>query len=83
MSSDGEEDIRPRGSVEFVECSVLDSIVPASTNLDIETALNSSVATWAEGGAPSLAHIQQRQSLFFGKLTCDYNQAYILLIHRS
>ncbi len=60
------EEARPRGSIEFVESSVLDTIIPLETKLDIEDALSGSVERLDDGRDSPLAAIPQRQALFFG-----------------
>jgi hypothetical protein len=60
------EDAQPRGSLEFVETSVLDTIVPLASPLNIEDALNGSVARLDDSHASPLASIPQRHTLFFG-----------------
>jgi hypothetical protein len=60
------EDAQPRGSLEFGETSVLDTIVPLANPLDIEEALRGSVERLDDGHASPLASIPQRQALFFG-----------------
>ncbi len=62
---DGEE-VQPRGSLEFVESSILDTIIPAASNLNIEEALSGSVERLDNGNESPLAAIPQRQALFFG-----------------
>lgn len=61
------EEARPRGSLEFVETSILDTIVPLASNLNIEEALKGSVERLDEGNDSPLAAIPQRNALFFGK----------------
>lgn len=61
------DEARPRGSLEFVESSILDTIVPAASELNIEEALSGSVERLDEGNDSPLASIPQRQSLFFGQ----------------
>jgi hypothetical protein len=65
--ADDIEQAPPRGSVDFTESSILDTIIPASTNVNIEEALGSSVERLDEGAASPLSAIPQRQILFFGK----------------
>jgi hypothetical protein len=60
------EDARPRGSLEFVESSVLDTIIPSASPLNIEQALSGSVERLDDSNASPLASIPQRQTLFFG-----------------
>lgn len=60
------EEVRPRGSLEFAESSILDTIVPAASDLNIEEALSGSVERLDEGNDSPLAGIPQRQALFFG-----------------
>ena len=67
MAEMEEEEARPRGSVEFVETSILDTIVPIATNLNIEEALKGSVERLDEGNDSPLAAIPQRNALFFGR----------------
>jgi hypothetical protein len=62
-----EEEARPRGSLEFVESSILDTIIPLASNLNIEDALKGSVERLDEGNDSPLAAIAQRNALFFGK----------------
>jgi hypothetical protein len=69
MAEMEEEEARPRGSLEFVESSILDAIVPLSSNLNIEEALKGSVERLDEGNDSPLAAIPQRNALFFGKLS--------------
>ncbi len=64
-----EEEARPRGSIELVESSVLDTIIPLETKLNIEDALSGSVERLDEGSDSPLAAIPQRQALFFGTLS--------------
>jgi len=59
------EDARRRGSFEFVESSVLDTIIPSASPLNIEQALSGSVVPLDDGNASPLATISQRQTLFF------------------
>ena len=66
MSEFGEE-IRSRGSIEFVESSILDTIIPLASDFDIEEALSGSVERLDEGNDSPLATIPQRHALFFGK----------------
>tara|TARA_R110002060_G_scaffold33186_2_gene43926 strand:+ start:230 stop:436 length:207 start_codon:yes stop_codon:yes gene_type:complete len=61
------EEARARGSLEFVESSILDTIVPAASDLSIEEALSGSVERLDEGNDSPLASIAQRQALFFGQ----------------
>lgn len=61
------EEAQPRGSLEFVESSILDMIVPAASDLNIEDALSGSVERLDEGNDSPLAAIPQRQALFFGQ----------------
>lgn len=59
------EEARPRGSLEFVESSVLGTVIPSASDLDIEEALGSSVERLDDGSDSPLAAIPQRQELFF------------------
>ena len=60
------EEARPRGSLEFVESSVLDTIVPLANPLDIEEGLRGSIQRLDDDHASPLASIPQRLALFFG-----------------
>ena len=77
------EEARPRGSLEFVESSVLDTIVPLASSLNLEQALSGSVERLDDSNASPLASIPQRQALFFGKSIRSLIRFYVLLIHRS
>lgn len=63
--SDGAEPFS-RGSLEFTESSILDTIVPLASNFDIDDALSGSVERLDEGNDSPLAAIPQRHALFFG-----------------
>ena len=73
----------PRRSFEFVESSVLDTIVPLASNLNIEEVLNGSVERLDEGHSSPLAAIPQRNALFFGQCPIFVLRLCILLIRRS
>lgn len=60
------EEARPRGSLEFVESSVLGTVIPSTSGFNIEEALSGSVERLDEGNDSPLAAIPQRQALFFG-----------------
>ena len=60
------EESRPRGSLEFVETSVLDTVIPFANPLNIEEALNGSFERLDDDHTSPLASIPQRQALFFG-----------------
>jgi hypothetical protein len=66
MAEPNEAEARPRGSVDFVESAVLDTIVPAASQLNIEEALAGSVERLDDGNESPLAAIPQRQALYFG-----------------
>jgi hypothetical protein len=74
------EEPRPRGSLEFVETSALDTIIPLADPLNIEEALSGSIECL---DASPLASIPQRQALFFGKYHKAPLKVSVLLIHRS
>ena len=67
MSESGVGEIRPRGSLEFTDSSILDTIVPLASDLDIEEALSGSVERLDDGNDSPLAAIPQRHALFFGQ----------------
>lgn len=66
MAESREDEFRPRGSLEFVESSVLDTVIPLASDLNIEAALSGSVERLDEGNESPLAAIPQRHALFFG-----------------
>lgn len=65
-SQDQDAEAPPRGSLEFVESSVLDTFIPLATDLNIEEALSGSVQRLDIASSP-LSDIPQRDFLFFGK----------------
>jgi hypothetical protein len=67
MSESEGGESRSRGSLEFAESSVLDTIVPLASELNIEDALSGSVERLDEGNGSPLAAIPQRHALFFGQ----------------
>ncbi|KAH8808231.1 TRAPP trafficking subunit Trs65-domain-containing protein [Xylogone sp. PMI_703] len=67
-----EEDTKPRGSLEFAESSVLDTIVPLASNLNIEEALSNIAERLEDGQDSVLASIPQRQALFFDETVNVY-----------
>jgi hypothetical protein len=67
MGTPDVDEALPRGSLEFVESSVLDTIVPLASHLNIEEALVGSVERLDEGNDSPLASIPQRHALYFGK----------------
>ena len=83
MTTPGAEEARPRGSVDFAESSILDTIIPLASDLNIEEALSGSVERLDEGTYSPLAAIPQRSALFFGKRPNSLQRHGILLIHRS
>jgi hypothetical protein len=83
MMSDDDQLPQPRGSVEFVESSILDTIIPSSTGVNIEEALSGTVERFDVGSGSPLSAIAQRQILFFGKFDYHHEQFYVLLIYRS
>jgi hypothetical protein len=83
MSDDNSQPTQPRGSLEFVEDSILDTVIPSSTDLNIEENLGGYVERLEEGTAHPLSSIVQRHTLFFGKLLFNCESTSILLIHSS
>lgn len=63
---DGEHGIRPRGSLEFVETSILETLIPLDSEVNIEEALSGSAERLDQGNDSPLAAIPQRQALYFG-----------------
>lgn len=57
----------PRGSLEFVESSVLSLTIPQDTEVNIEEALSTSNARLDTQNGSPLSSIEQRQFLLFGK----------------
>jgi len=57
---------QPRGSAEFVESSVLEAVVPASLDIDIESKLSSWVGNVKDGSGSILPFLSQRQMLLLG-----------------
>lgn len=66
-SKDEQETTRPRGSMEFVETSILETIIPLASDLNIEEALGGSLERLDEGNDSPLASIPQRHALFCGQ----------------
>lgn len=56
-----------RGSVDFVESSVLEAIVPTDLDIDIERELNAWTGKAAEDSGSILPFITQRQVLLLGQ----------------
>ena len=83
MDEVAEEEARPRGSLDFVDTSILDTIVPLASNLDIEEALKGSVERLDEGNDSPLAAIPQRTALFFGECPKSRLKLCVLLIRSS
>lgn len=63
----GTEEAPPRGSLEFLDSAVLDTIIPFATELDIEDALKGSVERIDGGKTSPLAAIPQRHAVYLGK----------------
>jgi hypothetical protein len=68
MSGHGQES-QLRRSLEFVENSILDTLIPFSTAVKIEEALSGYIEGLDEGRDSPLSSVAQRQILFFGKST--------------
>jgi hypothetical protein len=73
---------RARGSIDIVETSVLDTIIPLASELNMEEALSGSIERLDEGSYSPLAAIPQRHALFFGRHARSHSEANILLIRR-
>jgi hypothetical protein len=83
MAESEESDERhPRGSLDLVESSILDTIVPLESGVDIEEALSGSIEHLDEENGSPLASIPQRQALYFGQSSTLRKKLGILLIHR-
>lgn len=61
----------PRGSAEFVESSVLEAVVPASSEIDLEDELNSWEGVVEDESGSILPFVSQRHVLLLGM----YHQA--------
>lgn len=83
MSESENGESHSRGSLEFVQSSILGTIVPLASDLNIEAVLSGSVERLDEGNDSPLAAIPQRHALFFGKSMLRPKKLCILLIHRS
>ena len=66
MLSDDFEEPRSRGSLEFVESSVLSTIVPNAGDIDITKALQTALENFDQTESSPLSSIAQRSLLFFG-----------------
>jgi hypothetical protein len=61
---------RGRGSLELVDSSVLETIVPFASEFDIEDALGSYVGDSEDSDGSAFAFIPQRKLLYFGTSVC-------------
>lgn len=64
--ADSEGEMRGRGSAEFVESSVLEAIVPANSEIDIEKEVQAWTGTVEDESGSSLPSIPQRSVLLLG-----------------
>lgn len=64
--SDDEQPQRSRGSLEFVETSIIQTIVPEFTELSLEEGLRTSLAKNGDVEA-ALQDMALRQTVFFGE----------------
>jgi hypothetical protein len=62
----GPGELQPRGSIEFAEHSVLEAIIPASSDIDIEHELNTWEGATGDGSGSILPSIPQRNVLLLG-----------------
>jgi hypothetical protein len=60
------EESQPRSSLDFAESSVLEAVVPASTEVNIEDELNSWDGAVEDGDGSILSFLSQRQVLLLG-----------------
>jgi hypothetical protein len=60
------EDSQPRSSLDFAESSVLEAVVPASTEVDIEDELNSWDGADEDGDGSILPFLSRRHVLLLG-----------------
>ncbi|KAA8566935.1 hypothetical protein EYC84_010031 [Monilinia fructicola] len=65
MMEESQEEPVPRGSLELTESSILDTIIPLASDLNIEEALNGRVEKLDQGSGSPLAAIPQRHALYF------------------
>ncbi|KAF1972883.1 hypothetical protein BU23DRAFT_641908 [Bimuria novae-zelandiae CBS 107.79] len=65
-------DAQPRGSAEFVESSILETVVPSDSEVDIEDEIVSWDGTNEEENASVLPFLSQRQVLLFDELVPVY-----------
>ncbi|RAL63799.1 hypothetical protein DID88_003443 [Monilinia fructigena] len=65
MMEESQEEPVPRGSLELTESSILDTIIPLASDLNIEEALSGRVEKLDEGSGSPLAAIPQRHALYF------------------
>lgn len=59
---------QPRGSVEFVESSVLEVVVPSASEFNVKDDISSWDGTDEEENTSVLPFLPQRQVLLFGEL---------------
>ena len=64
--ADSEGETRGRGSAEFVDSSVLEAIVPASSEIDIEKEVRAWKGTTEDESGSILPSIPQRSVLLLG-----------------
>lgn len=83
MMEESQEEPVPRGSLELTESSILDTIIPLASDLNIEEALNGRVEKLDQGSGSPLAAIPQRHALYFGSSPELLKKLSILLIRRS
>jgi hypothetical protein len=79
--TDDEQPQQSRGSLEFVESSIIQTVIPEHTELSLEEGLRASLAKDGDVDA-ALQDITLRQAVFFGKLMFGPLKANILLIIR-
>ncbi|TEY74211.1 hypothetical protein BOTCAL_0075g00130 [Botryotinia calthae] len=72
MMEESQEEPIPRSSLEFTQSSILDTIIPLASDLNIEEALSGSVEKLDEGNGSPLAAIPQRQALYFDETVNIY-----------
>lgn len=76
-------EVLPRGSAEFVESSVLEAVVPASSEIDLEDELNSWQGVVEDESGSIFPFLSQRQVLLLGMYQPGRPPlACLLLIHR-
>lgn len=81
MMAEAASEFQPRNSIDFVESSVLDTIVSHATEFSIDENLNGSAEKLDNGDDSPLSAIAQRKFLFFGKCLLLNSKSSLYLTH--